>query len=365
VRVALVCPYSLGVPGGVQAQVTGLARALQRLGHQVEVLAPGPFQGGGAAEGLAVRDLGRAVLVPANGSRSPVAPFPWAGWRALSALARGGFDVVHLHEPLVPGPSSAVLRRFGGAPLVATFHRAGASPAYRLWGLGLRGPARRLAVACAVSPEAAATAAAVVGGEYRILPNGVCLDAYERAEPRPAPGPTVAFVGRHEARKGLDVLLAAYDRLPEGTRLWVASSGPQTGRLKAMSAGRAGIEWLGPVTDEEKASLLKGAHVVCAPARGGESFGLVLLEAMAAGTPVVASDIPGFASVAGPGRCALLVPPGDPEALARALTLVLQDRELAEQLRLAGLARAKELSMDSLARRYLAVYEEAAGRAQV
>ena len=226
------------------------------------------------------------------------------------------FDVIHLHEPLAPGPTmTALLVRT--APLVGTFHLAGGSLAYDLLPRATRFLANRLDLRVAVSPDARDTARDALGGNYDLLYNGVELAPYRNAEPSRTDGPTVLFIGRHEPRKGLGVLLDAFRLLPESVRLWIAGDGPETAALRARSAGDARIEWLGTITDSEKISRLKGADIFCAPSLRGESFGVVLLEAMAADTAVVASDLPGYRNVARPDRDALLVPPGGPESAGR------------------------------------------------
>ncbi|MDP8993218.1 MAG: glycosyltransferase family 4 protein [Actinomycetota bacterium] len=352
-RVALVCPYSLTKPGGVQGQVLGQARALRRQGHDARVLAPcdGPVPDDG------VTALGRSIPLSANGSVAPLALDPATSVRTVRALRGGDFDVVHLHEPMCPGPTLAGLV-FDHRPLVGTFHRAGPSAAYAALRPAVTVLARRLALRCAVSPEARATAERAMGGDYEVVFNGVEVERFTGVEPWPSSGPTVFFVGRHEPRKGLEVLLEARGDLPAETRVWVAGAGPQTAILKQRTAGDARVEWLGAVDDLEVASRLRGADVICAPSLHGESFGVVLLEAMAAGTPVVASDLPGYRSVALPGRHALLVPPGDPPALAAAICRVLGDAGLASQLAAAGRERAGEMSMGQLAERYLSLYEK-------
>jgi phosphatidylinositol alpha-mannosyltransferase len=165
----------------------------------------------------------------------------------------------------------------------------------------------------------------------------------------------VFFVGRHEPRKGLDVLLEAFPLLPNDVRLWVAGDGPQTADLRAQHKDPR-IEWLGRIDDAEKAARLRGADVFCAPSLRGESFGVVLLEGMAAQTPVVASDLPGYRNVARSGKDAILVPPGDRQALADALRGVLDDSRCAESLVTSGQQRAEEFSMGNLARRYTELY---------
>lgn len=360
-RIGLVCPYSLTVPGGVQGQVLGLARALRARGHHTRVLAPcdGPPPDSG------VTPLGNSIPTAANGSVAPLAPDPSAALRTIRALRDEEFDVVHLHEPLAPGPTMTALL-IHPAPTVGTFHAAGESASYRWLNPVVRWLSNHLDLRCAVSADARALAERYLGGSYELVWNGIEIDRYALAEPVKADGPTIFFCGRHEPRKGLAVLLAALAELPSDVRVWVASDGPETARLKARSAGDPRIEWLGRLSDAEKASRLRGASVFCAPSLGGESFGVVLLEAMAAGTPIVASDLPGYRNVARPQQDAVLVPPGDARALADALRRVLSDEALAARLKAAGEARAATFSMDRLAELYLGFYERvraSAGRA--
>ncbi len=355
VRVAVVSAYSLSVPGGVQGQVLGLAGALRRLGQEVEVLGPSDSDAP-----VGVTSVGRSVALPANGSVAPIALGPASMARTIRALARADVDVVHLHEPLVPGPCLAALVA-GPRPLLGTFHAAGTSASYRWAGPVLGRLARRLARRCAVSAQAADLARRHLGGCYDVVPNGVDEARFAGAEPWPAEAPTVLFVGRHEPRKGLAVLVAALPELPVDAQVWVVGEGPETERLRAACRGDIRVRWLGRVADDELVRRLAGADVLCAPSLSGESFGMVLLEAMAAGTAVVASDIPGYAAVARPGREALLVPAGDPRALGQALRRVLEDPDLAPALVAAGLVRARELSTNRMAERYLERYASVTG----
>jgi len=245
---------------------------------------------------------------------------------------------------------------FKTAPLVGTFHAAGGSSAYTWFSPGVKWLARRLDVRCAVSEEAEQMARAALGGRYELSFNGVEVTSFAKATPTPTEGPTVFFIGRHEPRKGLDVLLAAMSDLPPNVRLWIAGDGPDTDRLRARVAGDVRIEWLGRISDDERASRMRGADVFCAPSLRGESFGVVLLEAMAADTPVVASDLAGYSNVARAGRDALLVPPGDASALAEALRQVLTDPVRGRALVASGEERAAQFSMEHLAEEYLERY---------
>jgi phosphatidyl-myo-inositol alpha-mannosyltransferase len=218
---------------------------------------------------------------------------------------------------------------------------------------------KRLDVRTAVSEDARAMAQQALGGDYIVLFNGVEIDRIARTTPIDAEGPTIFFIGRHEPRKGLEVLLHAMAQLPANVRLWIASDGPDTARLKSMVAGDPRIEWLGRMSDEEKFARLRGATLFCAPSLRGESFGVVLLEAMAAHTPIVASNLPGYSKVARGGRDAVLVPPDDSDALAAALTSVITDRACASRLVESGIERAAQFSIGELADRYIDLYERA------
>ena len=362
----LVCPYSLSRPGGVQGQVLGLARSLTRRGHEVTVCAPvdGPAD---LPTGVRFVDAGRSSSLRANGSVAPVALAPAAARRALRAVRAVDADVVHVHEPFAPGLPYALLAGSELPPLVGTFHRSGGSVLYTLLAPLTRRLARRLVVRCAVSEAAAATAEHALGGTFEVLFNGIETDRYVGVDPWPTEGPTTLFLGRHEERKGLGVLLDAWRtvaaRPVDGPApvLWVAGDGPATAALQARHPESATVRWLGVLSEEEKERRLVGADVLAAPSLGGESFGLVLLEAMAARTVVVASDIDGYRQAA--GGCAVLAPPGDAGALAGALADVLDGRSgtsggsRADWLD-AGAARAAGWSMAELAERYEARYRE-------
>ncbi|HEX4868927.1 MAG TPA: glycosyltransferase family 4 protein [Acidimicrobiales bacterium] len=350
-RVGLVCPYSLTIPGGVQGQVLGLARALRTLGHEVRVLGPcdGPPPDAG------VTPLGHSVPTAANGSVAPLAPDPSAQLRTIRALRDEDFDVVHLHEPIAPGPTMTALL-FGDAPMVGTFHAAGVSAAYRYLGWALKRLAARLDHRCAVSPDAQRLAQTYLGGRYQLLFNGIEVERFANGPAHPTEAPTIFFLGRHEPRKGLEVLLEAMGELPQNVRLWVGGDGPQTAELQARHACDPRIEWLGRVSDDERGARMRGCTVYCSPSVRGESFGMVLLEAMASGGALVASDLDGHRNVATDGVDALLTPVGDAAALAKALGRVLDDDGLRRELVVGGRKRADELSMTHLAERYVEIY---------
>jgi phosphatidylinositol alpha-mannosyltransferase len=353
VRVALVCPYSLSSPGGVQGQVLGLARALRTLG--VDALVLGPCDD--PPPDIGVVPVGRSIPVAANGSVVPFAPDPSAMLRTWRALWAEAPDVVHMHEPGVPAVCWAVIMT--RLPTVATFHASGHA-FYRRFSVPARLVGLRVPHRVAVSEVARRCADDILGGDYEVLFNGVEVDRFEKADPWPTERPAILFAGRHEDRKGLRVLLDAYADLRRDVDLWVVGSGPQTEELAAL--GVPGVEWLGRVDDEELARRMRAASVFCAPSLHSESFGVVLLEAMAAGTPVVCTMIDGYRDVARDGVEALGVPPGDVVALRDALRRVLDDELLAGDLVDAGRSRASGFSMLRLAERYCAVYERAARR---
>lgn len=374
----MLCPYSLTIPGGVQGQVMGLARALRKMGHEVRVLGPCD----GPPPDSFVTPIGESLPTVANGSIAPLAPDPSAALRTIRVLRDEGFDVLHLHEPLTPGPNlTALVMRT--APIVGTFHAAGESLSYRYLNGPLKGFASAIDARVAVSKDAIALAQRYLGGEYSILPNGVDIDQYrpkssasissaaiagrsgeeEASSTRdpevfPSVPKSIFFCGRHEPRKGLEVLLEAHSGLPEDVELWVASDGPETVRLRERFGADERILWLGRISENEKAARLRSASVFCAPSLGGESFGVVLIEAMAAETPVVASALDGYMNVATDEKDALLTEPGDSGALRNALRRVLEDEVLGARLVVAGARRAADFSMTALAASYLDIYRK-------
>ena len=344
----MISPYSFTSHGGVQIQALYLARALRRRGVHVSLL--GPCDGPPPEPDII--PIGNSLFISANGSFAPIAFDIPAFQRSYAVLRDQRFDLLHVHEPLVPAPSLAALvsKR---APLVATFHAAGGSVAYENVSPVLRWLCSRLDWRGAVSDEAREFARRHLGGSYEVLFNGVPVDRFREVKPHPTEGPTIFFVGRHEPRKGLAVLLDAMRRLPSDVVLWVGGEGPQTEFLQRLTAGDRRVRWLGRLNEEQKISRLRGADVFCAPSLRGESFGVVLLEAMAAETPIVASDIPGYSRVARSGLEAELVPPSDAGRLADALRRVLA---APGDLVARGIERAEQFSMDRLAERYETVY---------
>lgn len=318
-RVGLVCPYSLDVPGGVQNHVLDLARVLRSRGHEVGVLAPGePVPGSGAIDQLNL--VGKAVPVRYNGSIARVAFGPRVAAKVRRWLKEGDFDLLHVHEPSTP--SVALLALWStDRPVVATFHTANdRSRAMSSAAAILRPAMEKISARIAVSEVARQTLVRHVGGEPVVIPNGIFVDQFVRAAPRPewqGQGPTIGFLGRaDEPRKGLDVLVAAMTQ--------VRAKHPQA-RLLVAGHGSDRSTAIGPLSETDKARFLSSLTVYVAPQVEGESFGIVLLEAMAAGAPVVASRLPAFVDVSRRGRDADLFDTGNPDAAARTISRLLDE----------------------------------------
>jgi phosphatidylinositol alpha-mannosyltransferase len=353
-RVLLSCPYSLTAVGGAQSQVLVLAHALRAQGVHARVVAPCD----GPPPETGITSIGPSTRFPSNGSVAPIATGRAVARRTLEAIRTFRPDVLHLHEPLAPGPNHAALLGTH-VPAVGTFHsaRPGRNGWYETLQSPLRPMVRRLAVMTAVSEAAERQVVQTFGGRCEIVPNAVDVARYADGDAWPTKKPAILFVGRHEPRKGLAVLLDAFAGLDRDAVLWVAGTGPQTDDLRARGVPR--VEWLGRISEEEKAARLRGAAVACFPALDGESFGVVLLEAMAAGAPVVATDIDGYRNVARGGLEARLVPPGDAPSLREELRTVLDDPGRGGALVAAGRRRAREFSAEPVATRFLTLYEHA------
>ncbi len=358
-----MCPYSLDVPGGVQLHVHDLAGQLIARGHQVRVLAP-------ADDDTSVPDFvdrgGGALAVPYNGSVARLSFGPLSATRVHRWLERGGFDLVHLHEPQIPSLSLLALQQ-AQCPMVATFHTSivrsrALSAVHPL----LRPALEQLSARIAVSEDARRTLVEHLGGDAVVIPNGVVCDdfAYAATQSRftgTDDAPTVAFLGRiDEPRKGLSVLarawgdvLATYPR----ARLIIAGRGKQAQVRAWFGEHTAGVEFLGPVDEPTKRSLLASVDVYVAPQTGGESFGIVLVEAMSAGTCVLASDLGAFTRVIDDGSSGILFPSGDPNALAARLSALLADRPGREALAARAGLLARRFDWSVVTARILAVYD--------
>jgi len=357
-RVALVSPYALSVPGGVQTQVRAMARSLSGRGYDVTVCSPGVVDEELVAEGVAHAAVGAVVSLPANGSRAPITFSPRAvrAFRSIAATLRAG--VVHVHEPFAPVAAYGILRDHR-RPIVATFHRGGGGPAYRIGRPVIARLSSSLDVVVAVSERAAATIEAGSSLRPEVLFNGIDLAAVDAAAPWPTTAPTVLFVGRHEERKGLGVLLEAMSALEMPIECWIVGKGPLTDSLRQRFASDARLRWIGACGDDETRARMRGADVLCVPSLGGESFGLVPLEGMAARTAVVASDIDGYREAT--AGHATLVAPSDPSALAAALRAAIERPAPARVLD-AARAHAASWSVDALMDRYVELYAEATRR---
>src|SRR3954449_5669533 len=374
VRVALVSPYSYTYPGGVGRHVEALAEELIRQGHDVRLLAPydpddrvARFAHRGARpEPREAPDnfisLGRSVGVPANGAVSNVTFTPYAVSVLSRELRHGGYDVVHVHEPN-GAVASCFATESARAPLVGTFHTYSTSFANRIASgpVGMTRLYNKLHVRIAVSEAARWTAERFNGGSSRVIPNGVHIDAAP-AGPKPPAGDELRllFVGRAEERKGLPVLLRAFEALQGvGVRARLTVAGATHDEVSPYLLDTTGVEVLGRVTDEQKRRLLHEADLLCAPSLGGESFGMVLTEAFAAGTPVVASDIAGYRDVARDGVDGVLIPPGDPAALGEALHDLAVDPERRARMGEAARERAQRFAWSHVTEEIVGAYHDA------
>lgn len=390
-RIAIVSPYDLDVVGGVQTHVHALAAALHRSGDETIVLGPGRRDGSDRSSdvGPVVLGVGGSIPVPANGSRAPLALDPRAALRLRRLLRDVRPDVVHVHEPLVPLVGPAAVCAVDVAR-VLTFHASAERGTLPRLYRAVRGPARRIVghadALTAVSPVAAAFHARMLGidvARLEVVPNGVDVARFavraglgratpdERGDGHGAThGPDIVFLGRLEHRKGVDVAVRAFLRLAEQRphlRMRVLGDGPMAPVLERLRATAPSdvatrLELFGRADPQELPGLLAAADVAVLPSRGGESFGIVLLEAMAAGVAIVATDIPGYQDVARHDNEALLVPPDDEGALAAGIARLIDHPALAARLRSAGRARADEHDWQVVAARMRDVYRRALER---
>jgi phosphatidyl-myo-inositol alpha-mannosyltransferase len=364
-RIGLVCPYQWDVPGGVQYHVRDLAETLRGMGHHVEILTPAEHE-----ESLPekwVTFAGRTVPVPYNGSMASMQFGPVSAARVRRWLRDGHFDVVHVHEPAAPSVSLLVCMIAKG-PIVATFH---AATTRSKW-LAVIGPwarpwLERISGRIAVSDFARRVQVEHLGGDAVIIPNGVHVDAFASGPPLPGyargqDGPTIGFLGRFdEPRKGLPVLLEAMRSVVRGhpgARLLIAGRGDAAEARALIGEDlRPHVALLGELSEADKGAFLRSVDVYCAPNLLGESFGVVLIEALAARAPIVASDLDAFARVLHDGAAGVLVPRGDALALGTALNDLLGDAGRRAELSARGARVAAAYDWEVLARRILDVYE--------
>ena len=357
-RVTLVSPYALSVFGGVQEQVLSMSRELSRRDIEVQIIAPDESDEALHDTPAQLIRLGRLLSVPANGSRAPLTLSARASRDAYARVITFRPDVIHFHEPFAPRIGWRTLRAHR-APSVGTFHRSGQGPAVSLAAPLLRRWAERLDATAAVSELAAVTASRASGLTTTVLFNGFETERFTRFTREPQTTKTFVVVGRLESRKGVATAIEAVRshnaRQANPWRLVVIGNGPERASLVALSGSDELVQFLGAVSDEEKRRWYRRADVLVAPATHGESFGLILLEAMASETRVVASDIPGYREAA--GSHAIFFRPGESADLERALGEALESNDVAT------LTRAREYaehwSMRRLVDDYLVLYQEA------
>ena len=364
-KIALVSPYDYPYPGGVTEHIVHLAAEFRRRGHEVHIIAP---QSAGAPPeqvGEIVHPVGTVVPVPANGSVARISLSLRLSRQVKEILEREMFDIIHLHEPLLPALPVTVLRHSHSVN-VGTFHAFAQSNYAYFYGKPiLRYFVRKLHGRIAVSPPARDFVAEYFPGEYEVIPNGIDYDRFavprEPLEMCKEGGPNVLFVGRLEKRKGLKYLLRAmagvWAHFPQA-RLIVVGSGPllEDYRKLVESHRVENVIFTGFVSSEDLPMYYQSCDVFCAPSTGQESFGIVLLEAMASGKPLVASDIPGYRFVVNHGVEGFLVPPKDEQALALSLVRLLADAQLRTKMGQAGMQRAEQFSWDKVAGRVLDFY---------
>jgi phosphatidyl-myo-inositol alpha-mannosyltransferase len=362
-RIGLVCPYTWNVPGGVQSHIRDLAEALIDLGHEVSVISPAddddtPLPG-------YVVPAGRAVPVPYNGSVARLSFGFVAASRVRRWVRDGDFDVLHVHEPVAPSLSLLACWVATG-PIVATMHTANTrSRVMHAAEPLLQSALEKINARIAVSDAARTTLVEHLGGDAVLIPNGVAVRKYAKADPLPGwpgPGGAIGFLGRFdEPRKGLPVLLRAFCELaPQrpGLRLLIAGRGDTDEALGRVDPGlRDRVVLLGMVSEEDKARVLHSVDVFCAPNTGGESFGIVLAEAMAAGAPIVASDLDAFHMVLRGGEAGDLFAVDDAGELAAAAGRLLDDPDRRAELSAAARTAVRAYDWPSVAREVVQVYE--------
>lgn len=364
-RIGMVCPYSFDVPGGVQSHVLQLAKVMRARGHEVSVLAPASPH---VCLPEYVVSAGKAIPIPYNGSVARLQFSPAVHGRVRRWLVDGDFDVLHLHEPNAPSLSMWALRVAEG-PIVATFHTSTTKSLTLSVFQGLLKPWHEKIIGrIAVSDVARRWQMEALGTDAVEIPNGVDVDALSSApllDGYPRPGKTVLFLGRYdEPRKGMAVLLDALpkvaERIPD-LQVLVVGHGDEDELRRQAGELADRMSFLGLVDDAAKASAMRSADVYCAPNVGGESFGIVLVEAMAAGTPVVASDLDAFRRVLRDGEVGRLAPVGDGAALADALIELLGDDELRDRYVAAASAAVARYDWSVVASQIMRVYETVAG----
>ena len=367
-RIGIVCPYGWDAPGGVQNHVRDLAEYLIEHGHSVSVLAPC------ANEEILpdyVVSAGKPIAIPYNGAVARVLFGPIAFSRVRQWISQGEFDVLHLHEPAIPSISLLACWAAEG-PMVGTFHAA-AKKQKAIFALGpiLEPVIEKLSVRIAVSEASRLTLTEHLDTDAIVIPNGVYASRFRNGSSQEKwSGETIGFIGRfEEPRKGLSVLLEALPivaRFAPNVRVLVAGPGDAEDFYKKIDSQlRSRISFLGRLTEEDKADFLSSVAVYVAPNTGGESFGIILAEAMAAGAPVIASNIPAFVSLLGEGNYGSLFETEDVQDLARKIIDLLRDDEKRQRLSIAAQERSKFFDWDTVAEQIFSVYQMEIGRAHV
>lgn len=366
-RIGMVCPYSFDVHGGVQAHVLQLAEVFTARGHEVSVLAPASADADTDLPDYVVSG-GRAVPIPYNGSVARLRFGPATHRKVKKWIIGGQFDVLHLHEPNAPSVSMLALMIAEG-PIVATFHTSTTKSLTLSVFQGILRPLNEKIVGrIAVSDLARRWQMEALGSDAVEIPNGVTVSDFSSAPPLdgyPREGRSVLFLGRFdEPRKGMDVLLAALPRLvaefPD-VEVLVVGRGDEEDLADEAGEYAANLRFLGAVDDATKASALRSVDIYCAPNTGGESFGIVLVEAMAAGTAVVASDLDAFRRVLDNGEAGRLVPVGDSDALATSLIELLGDDEARLRYVAAASEAVRRYDWSVVAGEIMRVYETVSG----
>ncbi len=366
-KIALVSPYDFAYPGGVANHISALEQQFTRMGHEVKVIAPASRAV--STFGDRFISIGKPRAIPASGSITRITISLRLASKIKAVLEKENFDIIHLHEPFMPMLCSAVLR-FSNTANVGTFHAFDGSPGYNFgWPIStimLKRRLRKLHGKIAVSKPAMEFASKYVPGYYNIIPNGVDLEHFS-----PDVSPidrfcdgkiNILFVGRLEKRKGLSYLLKAYQRvkgeIPD-SRLIIVGPGIRLRHKCEKQVRRSGLEdviFTGHVDYDELPRYYKTADIFCAPATGRESFGIILLEAMAVGKPIVASNVGGYANIVSHGVDGLLVPPKDDKELAQALVSLMIDEPLRQRMGAMGKRKAQDYSWEHLAKKILNYY---------
>ncbi|MFC2072123.1 glycosyltransferase family 4 protein [Chloroflexota bacterium] len=371
-KIALVSPYDFAYPGGVANHISSLERHFTRMGHEVKVIAPASS---------AITDFGDRFIpigkphpFPSSDSIIRIAISLRLGANIKEVLARENFNIIHLHEPFMPMLCSAILR-FSDTANVGTFHACQGKPGYNfgrpISTIILNRRARKLHGKIAVSEPAMNFANKYVPGDYEIIPNGIDLELFS-----PDVSPieefcdgklNILFVGRLEFRKGVNYLLKAYLQIKReipNSRLIIVGPGTRLRKRYEKWVKRNRLEdvvFVGYVTSSDLPRYYKTADIFCAPATSRESFGIILLEAMAVGKPIIATNIEGYANVVGHGEDGWLVPPQDSKGLAKALISLMRDETLRQQMADKGKLKAREYSWEHVAQRVFDYYVRVLG----